>query len=112
MMNAPASASHACLDFDAAVAARRSVRAFLPEPVPRALLEHIVPALRPGGRLIYAVCTLTRRETTELANAFGAAHPELEPTPLFGLPEGPASVTLWPQELEANGMFLAAWRRR
>ena len=78
----------------------------------RALLEHIVPALRPGGRLIYAVCTLTRRETTELANAFGAAHPELEPTPLFGLPEGPASVTLWPQELEANGMFLAAWRRR
>jgi 16S rRNA (cytosine967-C5)-methyltransferase len=78
----------------------------------RALLEHTLPAVRPGGRLVYAVCTLTRRETTELASAFGAAHPELEPTPLFGVPDGPASLTLWPQELEANGMFLAAWRRR
>lgn len=33
--------THPCLDFDAAVTARRSVRAFRPEPVPRALLEHV-----------------------------------------------------------------------
>ncbi|MBK6286790.1 MAG: nitroreductase family protein [Gammaproteobacteria bacterium] len=30
-----------CLDFDAAVRARRSVRAFRPEPVARELLEHV-----------------------------------------------------------------------
>jgi hypothetical protein len=32
---------HPCLDFDAAVDARRSVRAFRRQPVPRALLEHV-----------------------------------------------------------------------
>lgn len=31
-----------CLEFDAAVEARRSVRAFRAEPVPRALLEHVL----------------------------------------------------------------------
>jgi hypothetical protein len=50
-MNAPAPAGHACLDFDAAVAARRSVRAFLSTPVPRELLEHVfgVAGLAPSN---------------------------------------------------------------
>ena len=33
------------------------------------LLRHAVSALKPGGRLIYAVCTLTRAETTAIADA-------------------------------------------
>ncbi len=107
----------------------------------RALLEHVLPALKPGGRLVYAVCTLTHRETTALAAEFTAAHPELEPCPPFpppapaaplrppaaeptpanAAPAAPAAtaaaapaatLSLWPQELNANGMFLAAWRRR
>lgn len=73
------------------------------------LLEHVVKALKPGGRLIYAVCTLTRSETTAVADAFTAAHPELEPLPL--LDRGP-QVTLWPHEWNANGMFLAGWTKR
>jgi 16S rRNA (cytosine967-C5)-methyltransferase len=94
----------------------------------RALLEHVVAGLKPHGRLVYAVCTLTRSETTAVADAFTAAHPELEPHPLFHpqLAEVPAELShssaaptaansrllLWPHELNANGMYIAAWRRR
>lgn len=80
------------------------------------LLENTRKALKPGGRLVFAVCTLTRQETTDIVRAFSAAHPELEPVPLLGLPaptEGPATGHfLWPHELDANGMFIAAWRAK
>lgn len=75
-----------------------------------AMLNHVAGSLKPGGRLVYSVCTLTRSETTAVADAFGAAHPELEPAPLFGGGVAEARVTLWPHELNANGMFIAAWR--
>ncbi len=66
-----------------------------------ALLNRVAGSLKPGGRLIYAVCTLTRSETTAVAEAFSAAHPELE---------AGSSETLWPHDLNANGMFIAAWK--
>ncbi len=67
------------------------------------LLEHICNSLKPKGRLVYAVCTLTRRETTAIVEAFTAAHPELELI---------SQATLWPHEHNANGMFHATWRKR
>ncbi|MBI2814591.1 MAG: RsmB/NOP family class I SAM-dependent RNA methyltransferase [Opitutae bacterium] len=67
------------------------------------LLDHVAGSLKPGGRLVYAVCTLTRAETTAVAAAFTAAHPELAPL---------STQTLWPHELDANGMFIAQWKRR
>lgn len=73
------------------------------------LLNHIAPSLKPGGRLVYAVCTLSRAETTAIADAFTAAHPEFTPDPVLG--QTP-QLTLWPQELNANGMFIAAWKRK
>jgi len=78
------------------------------------LLNHAAPALGPGGRLVYSVCTLTRSETADVAEAFAAAHPELEPCPLFDshLPTPGARLVLLPQELNANGMFIAGWKRR
>jgi 16S rRNA (cytosine967-C5)-methyltransferase len=96
------------------------------------MLEAVAPSLKPGGRLVYSVCTLTRSETTDVVNAFTAAHPEFEPVSVFpgtAQPSGaqlssPAcavgetdafadtKVTLWPHELHANGMFIAAWRRK
>lgn len=75
-----------------------------------ALLNHVSGSLKPHGRLIYSVCTLTRTETTAVADAFTAAHPELEPLPLFGA--SASQLALWPQELNGNGMFIAAWRAR
>jgi 16S rRNA (cytosine967-C5)-methyltransferase len=73
------------------------------------LLEHVSGALKPGGRLIYAVCTLTRSETTAVAEAFTAQHPELEPLALL---DRGAQTSLLPHALDANGMFLAGWRKR
>jgi len=68
-----------------------------------ALLSHLVPALKPGGRLIYAVCTLTRSETTAVVAAFNAAHPDLTPI---------SAQLFWPHELNANGMFIATWKKQ
>jgi 16S rRNA (cytosine967-C5)-methyltransferase len=73
------------------------------------LLGHVAPALKPGGRLVYAVCTLTRAETTAIADAFTSAHLEFEQSSVLG---SPSSAFLWPQDLNANGMFIAVWRRR
>ncbi len=74
------------------------------------LLNHTASALKPGGRLIYAVCTLTKSETTAVADAFSAAHPELEP---FAMPfvGSPSRHFIQPDQLNCNGMFLAAWKR-
>jgi len=103
--------------------------------VQRQLLDRVAGSLKPGGRLVFSVCTLTRAETAEVVAAFSAAHPELQPAAVFPetgrLPSetaspppasgeepagagssGRTSVTLWPQQLDANGMFIAAWRRR
>ncbi len=71
------------------------------------LLNHVAGSLKPDGRLIYSVCTLTRTETAGVADAFTAAHPELAREPLLGTE---SQLTLWPHELSANGMFIAAWR--
>ncbi len=83
-----------------------------------ALLGAVAGSVKPGGRLVYAVCTLTRRETEAVAAGFLAAHPEFAAEPLpacvqGGAAEPPASqALLWPQAIHANGMFLAAWRRQ
>ena len=79
-----------------------------------ALLGHAAASVKPGGRLVYSVCTLTRSETTAVADAFQAAHPEFEPSVLpIASDPGPASARLLlsPQDIDANGMFIAAWRR-
>jgi 16S rRNA (cytosine967-C5)-methyltransferase len=98
------------------------------------LLEHVSGSVKPGGRLVYSVCTLTRSETAGVVSRFSAAHPEFASIPVFpetagrtpevsGQPpttvgaqppnSGPlSSVLLWPHELNSNGMFIASWRRR
>jgi 16S rRNA (cytosine967-C5)-methyltransferase len=78
------------------------------------LLNNVAGSLKPGGRLVYAVCTLTRAETSAVADAFTAAHPEFEP--LAVLSSQPSALSsqlfLWPHDLNANGMFIATWRKR
>ncbi len=78
------------------------------------LLNHVAGSLKPGGRLIYAVCTLTRSETTAIAKAFTAAHPELTPTqsPLtLGGAESAEGHGLFirPETINGNGMYIAEW---
>jgi 16S rRNA (cytosine967-C5)-methyltransferase len=83
--------------------------------IQEALLGRAAPSVKPGGKLIYSVCTLTRSETTVIADGFEAANPGFEPLPLpFGidLGKGGSRVFLLPHEINANGMFIAAWRRK
>jgi 16S rRNA (cytosine967-C5)-methyltransferase len=70
--------------------------------------------VKSGGRLVYAVCTLTRAETDEVCDAFEREFPEFTRLPLLN-PLEPETGTkpalwLWP-ELGGNGMFVSAWRR-
>ena len=79
------------------------------------LLSHTAPAVKPGGRLIYAACTLTRAETEEVTRAFAERFPEFEPARIRS-PWETSNQTpylwLWPQDTGGNGMFLAVWRRK
>lgn len=83
--------------------------------VQRDLLTRAASALKPGGRLIYSVCTLTRSETTGVVEEFEKACPDFQPLPLANpfRPDQPAQprLWLWPQDGGGNGMFVAAWQR-
>ncbi len=82
------------------------------------LLGHAAKSVKPGGKLIFSVCTLTRAETTGVMEHFNATQPEFEP---MALPElksngralaAGSSLTIWPQDMGGNGMFNAGWRRK
>jgi len=77
------------------------------------LLTNVVPALKPGGRLIYSACTLSRAETVEIAEAITNQFQGLKPATLAH-PANPARIEtgqLWltPEEFGGNGMFVAGW---
>jgi 16S rRNA (cytosine967-C5)-methyltransferase len=68
--------------------------------------------LRPGGRLVYSVCTFPRAETDAACDAIARRAPELEPVELAG-PDGPAErIRLWPHRHGCDAMFVAGFRRR
>jgi 16S rRNA (cytosine967-C5)-methyltransferase len=86
--------------------------------IQKKLLANVAPSVKPGGKLIFSVCTLTRAETTDVAEAFTASHPDFEPLvwdeiKLEGRSvKNVSQLTLWPQDLGGNGMFIAGWRRK
>jgi 16S rRNA (cytosine967-C5)-methyltransferase len=68
--------------------------------------------LRPGGRLVFSVCTFPRAETDAACDAIARRRPDLEPEEVPG-PEGTASrIRLWPHRHGCDAMFIAAFRRR
>lgn len=79
------------------------------------LLSNVTAAVKPGGKLVYAVCTLSRAETIEVVAAFAKRFPDFQPLPFinpFRLKEFPKSqLWLWPQDTGGSGMFIATWRR-
>ena len=93
-----------------------------------AILQSAARLLKPGGRLIYATCSVLPEENEAIAEAFGAAHPEFEPldvAPLLGAlkvadPEtlcaggetGARYLRLWPHRHSTDGFFAAAWQRK
>ena len=83
------------------------------------LLANVAPSVKPGGKLIFSVCTLTRDETTEVVEAFNAKFAaEFEPLVWDEIKlnertvSNISSLAIWPQDLGGNGMFIAGWRRK
>ena len=75
------------------------------------LLGNAARSVKVGGRLVYSVCTLTRSETDGVADTFEASHRDFEPAPLPVSAAGAPRLLLLPQDVDANGMFVAAWKR-
>jgi 16S rRNA (cytosine967-C5)-methyltransferase len=83
--------------------------------VQRQLLANARAAVKPGGVLVYAVCTLTRAETVEVAAEFDSLHREFErmqiSDPLRGNARPLFDLWLQPEDFGGNGLFVAAWRK-
>jgi 16S rRNA (cytosine967-C5)-methyltransferase len=84
--------------------------------VQKRLLKNVARSVKRGGRLVYAVCTLTFEETTQVVEDFSKRFPEfhLEIPDLPGIErdEGEMTSNIWPQTFGGNGMFVAVWRRQ
>ena len=80
------------------------------------LLVRAAPAVKAGGRLIYAVCTLARAETLGVAAAFEKACADFERVPVANPlePGSPLEPELFirPERWRGNGMFVAVWKRQ
>jgi 16S rRNA (cytosine967-C5)-methyltransferase len=86
----------------------------------REILERYLPLVAPGGRIIYATCTVARAENDAVFDAFLAAHPELEPVPAKeilggerarGIGDG-TRLRMMPHQHDTDGFFAAVARRR
>lgn len=77
----------------------------------RVLLDAAVALVRPGGLVVYSVCTLTAAETLEIDSWLAVTHPDFEPVAL-GAPWRPAGRggRLLPQDEDTDGMFVLAVR--
>ena len=88
-----------------------------------AILDSAQRLVKPGGRLVYATCSLLRDENEAVAEAFGAAHPDFIPLPadqaLAAAHVDRAAelvengyLRLWPSRHATDGFFAAVWQRR
>ena len=75
--------------------------------------------MKPGGRLVYATCSMLREENEAIADAFAAAHPEFQPlsiaascSPRSASPSSGERLRLWPHRHGTDGFFAAAFARR
>ena len=78
----------------------------------RVLLVAAAAAVKPGGRLVYAVCTLTPEETSEI-DAFAAGElPHLTAVPISAAPWRPLGrgAILLPHDAGTDGMYILVLR--
>ena len=92
-----------------------------PEPlkglpqVQRDILSNVARYVRPGGTLLYATCTLLKRENEDVVECFLKENLDFSLEP-FALPgpvgETEGMVTLWPHRHGTDGFFIARLHRR
>lgn len=83
-----------------------------------AILDAAAKMVRPGGRLVYATCSLLTAENDAIIEAFLASHPEFKLTPASGILarhgiqlEGD-TLRLLPHQHNTDGFFAAALDRQ
>ena len=82
------------------------------------ILEAAARLLKPGGRLVYATCSILPEENEAVADAFGAAHAEFAPLSCRVLLAAQRidldcgeRLRLWPHRHGCDGFFAAAYER-
>ncbi|MFG6448066.1 RsmB/NOP family class I SAM-dependent RNA methyltransferase [Roseateles sp. BYS180W] len=89
-----------------------------------AILSSAARLLKPGGRLVYATCSLLDDENEGVADAFAQAHPQFqrldaaEILQRHGQTEAAAAalceggqLRLWPHKHHSDGFYAAVWQR-
>jgi 16S rRNA (cytosine967-C5)-methyltransferase len=83
------------------------------------LLARAAPLVKPGGRLVYAVCTVTPEETDRQVATFLARHGDFRLQPLADsvpgswreLLDGQGCLRSWPHRCGLDGFFAARFAR-
>ncbi|MDZ8118671.1 RsmB/NOP family class I SAM-dependent RNA methyltransferase [Pontiella agarivorans] len=78
------------------------------------ILNNVKWCVKPGGLLIYAVCTFTRPETEEVVMNFLDQHDDFKPEPFLNPLTGEQTdgqLQIWPWECPGDGMFITRLRR-
>lgn len=73
------------------------------------ILSRSSKAVKAGGQLVYATCSLATAENQDVVNAFLTLHPEFSLQTLTHPFNGAKAdmLTVWPQEANSDGMFVA-----
>ena len=93
-----------------------------------AILASAARLVKPGGRLVYATCSVLPEENEAIAEAFTAAHPDFAPQDAGALLDqlkvaqaaelcsggenGLRYLRLWPHLHQTDGFFAAVWERK
>lgn len=82
------------------------------------ILAAAATLVRPGGRLVYATCSLLAEENDQVVDAFLAAHPDFELLPVgrelerLGWPDSAPRLQLLPHRQGTDGFYAALLERR
>jgi 16S rRNA (cytosine967-C5)-methyltransferase len=92
------------------------------------VLQGAARLVKPGGRLVYATCSMLPQENEEIAAAFTTANPEFAPvaaadlltqlkvsdaeTLCSGPLNGRQFLRLWPHRHGTDGFFAAIWQKQ
>jgi 16S rRNA (cytosine967-C5)-methyltransferase len=79
------------------------------------LLSRFAVCVRPGGRLVYATCSLSSHENEQVVAAFLAGHADFEVAPFArtfgGTPRG-SGLLIFPSVHDTDGFFVSSLKRR
>lgn len=79
------------------------------------LLQQFSAHVRPGGRLVYATCSLSRQENEDVVLGFLRSHPQFQAdttAPHFELTAREVGWAILPARYDTDGFYVASLRRR